>query len=254
MVVLAMHSRRIKKLKSHFTRWWTVVMALWLVGTAAVWAQQPTDNPPLAIAKHFSPDPVPAGEEITYQLTITHTGDSPLTGVTVTDIVPPQTTFVMTSVPGDDWWMQTPQTGEQGEIAWRLVGPLTPGQVTHLHFVVLTKPNNADPIIGPGCRVTIEGWDTMTGEAVTTQVILPVWATLPPPTPVPTLAPLTTPLESSTDNTPTATPKTSPTNTFTQSPVRSSLGLATLLIGTIVIGTILAFFLIQLGKKRRILQ
>ena len=49
--------------------------------------------PVLAISKVDSPDPVPAGDVLTYTLTVSNTGDAPATGVVVTDTIPAYTTF-----------------------------------------------------------------------------------------------------------------------------------------------------------------
>jgi uncharacterized repeat protein (TIGR01451 family) len=48
----------------------------------------------LAIAKTGSPEPVTAGELLTYTLTVTNEGPSKATGVNVQDLLPPQVTFV----------------------------------------------------------------------------------------------------------------------------------------------------------------
>jgi uncharacterized repeat protein (TIGR01451 family) len=55
----------------------------------------------LAIAKTAAPDPVTAGEQLLYTLTITNFGPSNASGVTVTDTLPGEATFVSaSSVPG----------------------------------------------------------------------------------------------------------------------------------------------------------
>ncbi|GAA5155440.1 DUF11 domain-containing protein [Nocardioides marinquilinus] len=54
----------------------------------------------LAITKQASPEPVDAGSEITYTLTVTDNGPNPATGTVVSDTLPADTTFVSATVPG----------------------------------------------------------------------------------------------------------------------------------------------------------
>jgi uncharacterized repeat protein (TIGR01451 family) len=64
-------------------------------------------NPPalaqadLAIAKQASPDPVPAGTTLTYTLSVENLGPDTAIGVTVTDHLPPEVTFL--NVVGSGW-------------------------------------------------------------------------------------------------------------------------------------------------------
>jgi uncharacterized repeat protein (TIGR01451 family) len=53
----------------------------------------------LAISNSDSPDPVSAGGDITYTLTVTNNGPDPVPNATITDDVPDGTTFVSTSSP-----------------------------------------------------------------------------------------------------------------------------------------------------------
>jgi uncharacterized repeat protein (TIGR01451 family) len=54
----------------------------------------------VTISKSDSPDPVAAGSNITYTITVTNNGTQGLTGVSVSDVVPANTTFVSASAPG----------------------------------------------------------------------------------------------------------------------------------------------------------
>ncbi len=247
-------------MKSHFGRWWIATLALWLIGVGVVLAQQPTDDFPLAIVKHASPDPVPAGEELTYRLTITHTGESLLAGVIVTDVVPSHTTFVMASGRDIDWLIQTPRAGGEGEIVWRHISPLAPGSVSHLRFVVRTKAGNAEPIVSPGCRITIEGWDTALGKAVTTHVLPSAQTPTPglvPPTSTPGHSTEPVPSQNTpslASPAPTLPPPAPPTDVSPQSSIKPLFDPAGLWIGLLIVSGVSIFFLTRLVKKRRTFQ
>lgn len=232
------------------SRLWIVALGLWLIGITVVCAQRPADAPPITIVKSASPDPVLAGEELTYRLTITNTSDSPLLGVVVTDVVPLHTTFMLASGRGGDWWMQTPRPGERGrtgtvrEIVWRHDGPLASDQVSHLRFVVRTETSNAEPIVSQGCRVTVEGWDAMVSQPVTTQILLPT----PTPTSLPSAATLA-PAPPTARPSPTWTPSQ---DTAPQSSSRPFSGLAGLLIGLAIVSAASTTLLVRLVKNWRI--
>ena len=241
-----------------------VLILILLVTVPLISSVVEAQSPPLTISKSASPDPIVAGDELTYIITITNTGHVPLTGVVMTDAVPRYTTFVLVSGRGGDWWMQTPSLGGQGEIAWKLDGPLAPDQVSHLRFVVRAEATNAEPIVSQGCRVMAEGWDTMVSEPVTTQVLLPTPTPTPLPMPVPpTATPLPTPVPPTATPTPGPTPvppTTRPSPTLLRTPqkdqasqassFRPPFGRAALLIGLVVVIAASIPLLMWLAKKR----
>ena len=232
----------------------SVVVIGLLVAMPLIPSAVEVQSPPLTVSKSASPDPVVAGEELTYIITITHTGHVPLTGVVMTDVVPGHTTFVLVSGRGGDWWMQTPPLGRQGEIVWKLDGPLASGQVSHLRFVARAETANAEPIVSQGCQVMAEGWDTMVSEAVTTQVLLPSPTATPLPTPVPPTAtptPGPTPVPPTARPSPTFSPTSQKDDAAQASSLRPPFGWAGLLIGLVVIVAALIPFLMRLVKKQR---
>jgi uncharacterized repeat protein (TIGR01451 family) len=77
-----------------------------LVGTAAG----------LSVTKSDSPDPVVAGQNITYTIIVTNAGPSDALGVTLTDVVPANTTFVSFTSPAG-WTSTTPPVGGTGPVS-----------------------------------------------------------------------------------------------------------------------------------------
>lgn len=70
----------------------------------------------LSVTKSDSPDPVIAGNNITYTITVTNKGPDPATAVAWSDPLPASTTFVsMPSVAG--WLCSTPSVGANGTVS-----------------------------------------------------------------------------------------------------------------------------------------
>lgn len=232
-----------------------ILLLILLVAMPLIPSAAEAQGPPLVVSKSASPDPVVAGGELTYIVTITNTGHEPLTGVMMTDVVPRHTTFVLVSGQGGNWWMQTPPLGGQGEITWKLDGPLAPDQISHLRFVVRTEATNAEPIVSQVCRVMAEGWDAIVGEAVTTQVLSPTPTPLPTPVPaMVTPAPGPTPVPPTARLSPTFLPTPLKDHPVQASSLRLPFGRAGLLIGLAVIVAALVPFTMQRARKQRTAQ
>ncbi len=69
----------------------------------------------LSVTKSDTPDPVTAGNNVTYTITATNAGPSSATTVTLADTVPTGTTFVSFNAPGG-WSCTTPAVGATGAI------------------------------------------------------------------------------------------------------------------------------------------
>jgi uncharacterized repeat protein (TIGR01451 family) len=74
-------------------------------------------NANLSVTKSDSPDPVAAGSNITYTITVANSGQDPATSPTLSDSTPASTTFV--SVSGNGGWTcpTTPAVGGTGAVA-----------------------------------------------------------------------------------------------------------------------------------------
>lgn len=159
-------------------------VAMLLIIPSAIEAQSPS----LTISKSASPDPSVVGDELTYILTITNTGAVALTGVVVSDSMPIYTAFLGASGP-DLWRMASPAYGEEGTVTWIAPVPLEPGQTIQLRFLVRVKTPDLEPIVNFKYEAGADGLLPVTGEPVTTTVILPTPTFTPPPTAPPTPAP-----------------------------------------------------------------
>lgn len=69
----------------------------------------------LAVTKTDAPDPVNAGQNVTYTITVTNAGPDPATSVSLMDAVPANTTFVSLTAPAG-WTCTTPPVGGTGMV------------------------------------------------------------------------------------------------------------------------------------------
>jgi len=74
-----------------------------------------TQSADLGVTKSDSPDPVPAGANITYTINVTNNGPSNAQSVSLTDAVPANTTFVSFTAPAG-WTASTPAVGGTGNV------------------------------------------------------------------------------------------------------------------------------------------
>jgi uncharacterized repeat protein (TIGR01451 family) len=130
-------------------------------------------SPDLSVTKTDSPDPVLAGTNLTYTVTVVNNGPSAAQTVTLSDTVPANTTFVSLTAPAG-WSVATPPVGGTGAItATRPTLPIGAPQVFTLvvnvnaatpHFTTLvntaTATTTGDPVSGNNA-------DTETTTAVT---------------------------------------------------------------------------------------
>jgi len=215
----------------------SVVVIGLLVATPLIPSAVEAQGPPLLISKSADPDPVVAGDRLTYVIVITNTGNVPLTGVTVTDAVPANTTFVMASSLDEDWLMGFLGRDNVGDVMWKAQAPLFPRQAARLRFVVKTAPGSSIPIVNSAYGAIADGWEAaVTGESLRTKVVLPTPTATATPTPTATPRPPTsTPVPTATPTLQPATPIPSPTPVPAPRPPVSQMGLLLGIVGVVAL-------------------
>lgn len=99
----------------------------------------------LAVTKTDTPDPAAAGGDLTYAITVTDAGPSYAWDATMTDALPPGTTFVsLSQSDGGDWLCTTPPVGGTGTVSCALAVFPT-GELHTFNLVV-----RIDPTATPG--------------------------------------------------------------------------------------------------------
>jgi uncharacterized repeat protein (TIGR01451 family) len=84
-------------------------------GTASTTVASPPPGADLSVSKVDEPDPVAAGAELVYTITVTNGGPDTASGVNLIDTLPPGTTFVSLSEPAG-WSCATPAPGDPGDV------------------------------------------------------------------------------------------------------------------------------------------
>ncbi|GAB4052024.1 lamin tail domain-containing protein [Catellatospora paridis] len=85
-------------------------------------APTPRNSPPvigaadLTVTKNDSPDPVTAGQQITYAVTVTNNGPDDAQAVKLVDTLPTGTTFVSATASAPGWLLDTPSVGSGGTV------------------------------------------------------------------------------------------------------------------------------------------
>ncbi|MEO5914482.1 MAG: Ig-like domain-containing protein [Luteolibacter sp.] len=88
-----------------------------------------------------SPDPVNAGNNLSYTITVSNNGPSSAASVSLSNAVPPGTTFVSLTSPGG-WSSTTPAVGGTGAVS-STIASLVPGTAT---FTLVVNVGNALPL------------------------------------------------------------------------------------------------------------
>ncbi|MEF3245299.1 MAG: DUF11 domain-containing protein [Caldisericaceae bacterium] len=96
-------------------------------------------SPNLVVSKESNPNPVKAGQNLTYTITILNNGSAPANGVVVTDNTPVNTTFVSARFITGTGSVNTPNVGESGLITYSVSGQINAGDSVILELVVQVK-------------------------------------------------------------------------------------------------------------------
>jgi uncharacterized repeat protein (TIGR01451 family) len=111
----------------------------------------------MVVAKSDSPDPVNAGSNITYAITIQNAGPSNAAGVTFTDTLPTGTTFVSFTSPLG-WTCSSPAVGATGTVSCSKNSDQVAGTTTPFTLVV-----KVDPTVAAGTVIS----NTLTASSTT---------------------------------------------------------------------------------------
>ncbi|MCL6511041.1 MAG: DUF11 domain-containing protein [Anaerolineae bacterium] len=130
-----------------------------------------TSSHVLEVVKSAQPNPVQAGELLTYTIAFTITGDAPAYGVTLSDTTPSNTTFFSATPPAS----VDPGVGNPGLVRW-LLGDLLPagGGVTQATGVVTLVVQVASPLISGTQIVNTALLSDTSGQMITGTVTTPV--------------------------------------------------------------------------------
>jgi uncharacterized repeat protein (TIGR01451 family) len=126
--------------------------------TAVTTVGLPPPSSSLSVTKSGAPNPVPAGSDLVYTITVTNEGPDAATGVSLVDNIPPETTYVSSSVPagwsctppavpGDSFNCSNPSLAVGSEVLTLTVNVTagTPTGTVLFNSVVVSANNASDP-------------------------------------------------------------------------------------------------------------
>ena len=103
--------------------------------------------PPMRVEQTATVDYTPSGPQVTYETRIVNEGDRILSGILITDVLPPQATLLYFSNPeGANWLSTQKQVNQKNLLLWLNQEPFAPGSVVRLTYVVQVPPSSSDKI------------------------------------------------------------------------------------------------------------
>ncbi len=135
---------------------------------------------PLVITKSASPDPVLPGQNLTYILTVTNTGQTALSGVVVTDTTPVNTVFDSAGYYDGSWIVWVPSQGQPGTVRWESQAAIPAGEGQRLQLVVTVDE-------GVWGTITNDQYNAGDGNGEVQGQPVAVGVDAPTPTPLPML-------------------------------------------------------------------
>lgn len=166
-----------------------------------------TESADVSVTKTDSPDPVTAGNELSYTITAANAAGSAgdARNVKITDVLPANTTFVSLGFP-PGWTATAPPPGANGTVT-AMRPSLAKGASEVLTLTVRVDAGTpAGATITNTATISASNFDEMQANNSATAETLAVGG--PPPSPTPTASPTATPIVTPT---PTPTPTPSPT-------------------------------------------
>jgi uncharacterized repeat protein (TIGR01451 family) len=136
----------------------------------------------LSVTKTDSPDPVTAGDPLTYNLTVTNTGPDAAEEVSLSDQMDPQTTF-QSITPSSASWSCTPPPAGTAVVFCSRSGPMAPGASETFFLLVRVNATATGTIINKvevGSGATLDPNPGNNADTENTEVTRP-----PPPPPPP---------------------------------------------------------------------
>ncbi|MFN8531784.1 MAG: hypothetical protein U0670_24525, partial [Anaerolineae bacterium] len=130
----------------------------------------PIEVADMIVTKTDSPDPVTAGRDISYTITVTNNGPSNANSVSFSDLVPSGTTFVSLTSPGG-WSCTTPSVGGTGTVGCSIAS-LNPAANGVFTLVLRTNPGTGGTTVTNTASATTTSTDpnggNSSGQATTT--------------------------------------------------------------------------------------